>query len=75
MGCKCFVAAETRDEAKFCINEFIKLKGLVSNYSSTANPITSANIAVGALYMTLIIDPTSGTLEFDWQSRLRFYDN
>jgi len=32
------------------INEFINLKGLIAIYGATANPITLANIATGALY-------------------------
>lgn len=35
----------------FPVDEYIKLRGLETNYASTSNPITSADISTGALYV------------------------
>jgi len=60
-----------------CMNEYVKLKGLATHYNSTANPVTIANIATGALYAAFV--GSSFTSPGDvWQlhagMRIRFED-
>jgi len=56
------------------VDLFIKLKGLVTHYNSTANPCTIANIATGALYVYHVGDTQSATVGFNGNFRLRFDD-
>lgn len=56
------------------VDMYIKLKGLVTHYNSTANPCTIANIATGALYCFFVGDTQSNTIGFNGNFRLRFGD-
>lgn len=56
------------------VDLYIKLKGLVTHYNSTANPCTITNIATGALYCYFVGDTQSNTIGFNGNFRLRFDD-
>lgn len=57
-----------------CINEFIKLNGMVTTYSNVANTGLVGDITTGSIIMFLI-GTASDAWGFDWSSRLRFSDN
>lgn len=65
------------DKQAFMIDEFIKLKGLETQFklSSAGGPI--ADVATGALYLLGFGDQTEGTEPFFMSGnyRLRYYDN
>lgn len=63
------------DTKCFNINEFIPLKGLTTMYNSTANPVTIANIATGALYVYFVSSVNDSTLGFRGGFRLRYKDS
>lgn len=58
--------------------KYLKLKNVMTNFSGTANPVTSANISTGALY--LILRAPVNSLNETWQirsfstARLRYVD-
>lgn len=56
------------------INTFIKLKGLVTHFNSTANPCTIANIATGALYLITVSQNNSNSVNLTLGTRLRYKD-
>lgn len=68
------------NKVDFSIDWYKKLKGLETKYTSaTANPMTSANIQSGAIYVGSISDQdmtvaTAGQWDFDFTWRLRFFD-
>jgi len=55
------------------INEFIKLKGLDTMYDAT-NGGTAADITSGSLFILLISTNTNNLWNFNFQTRLRYYD-
>lgn len=65
------------EQKGFVIDEFIKLKGLETQYStsSVGSPITDLN--TGALYLIALGDIANGAESFymDMTCRLRYYDN
>lgn len=72
------VATEVRDEQQFTVNEHIKMKGLSTIYNSTSNPITSANINSGAVYLLLFMGSSQlvqdGSWGLAWTARFRYTD-
>lgn len=60
-----------------CLNKFISLEGYHSLYLSTANPITSANISTGAIFL-ILQSTTAAKAVSPWSFfgvfRERFYD-
>lgn len=59
------------------IREYIKLKGLVTQYKSDSNPCTIADISTGALYLVTLATNASGFDGFnipEFNCRLRFYE-
>jgi hypothetical protein len=60
----------------FTYNEYVKLKGLLTQYKSNSNPSTVADIATGSLWLawTQHGTPTAGSWEFDGGVRLRYND-
>lgn len=63
-------------DSMFDIDQFIKLKGLTTHYSGTANPVTIANINTGGLYAAFLT--STGGNDSCWQFtggyRLRYND-
>jgi len=59
-----------------CIDEYIRLPNLQSNYSGQSTPQTIADIASGALYLIWRASADSGniTTTLDGMVRLRYYD-
>lgn len=60
---------------KYNIDCYLSL-GLETKYASTANPLTQANIATGALYLLCYGNVAAATAgyQFIWNSRLRYSD-
>lgn len=57
------------------VNIFIKLKGLLSHFKSTANPTTIADITTGALYAAFVLGAgVDSSWQFTGGFRLRFED-
>jgi hypothetical protein len=69
------VATDFKDEGKFSVNEFIKLKGAVTHYKSSSNPTTAADINTGGIFMFLASSYVDNTWAFRWQARVRYEDN
>jgi len=65
---------QVNDTKCFNINEFIKLRGLVTHYGSTANPCTIANINTGALFVYFVGATQDSTVGFRGGFRLRYND-
>lgn len=65
----------TNQEA-FKIDKYIKLKGLETVFSNTANPQVIANTQVGALYIVAWGNVAQAVGTYTWvgETRLRFYD-
>lgn len=61
-------------DPRMTINEFIKLKGLVTHFSGTANPATISEIATGALYIVTVAELNDSTWQANLNFRLRFGD-
>lgn len=59
-------------------SKFVKLRNLMTNYSGTANPVTTANISTGALYLVLRQPVNNGSDLWNITSvstaRLRYVD-
>lgn len=56
------------------INEFIKMKGLVTHYKSSSNPTTIADINTGAVYLLFIQNQSASTYQARVGIRVRFLD-
>jgi len=59
------------------IREYIKLKGLVTQYKADSNPCTIGDISTGALYLVVLATNVAGTEGYsipEWNSRLRYYE-
>jgi hypothetical protein len=59
----------------FVINEFIKLKGLVTHYKSSSNPILAGDVANGAIWLWWISSATDNAIAVTDQCRYRFDDS
>lgn len=62
------------DDQQWDINEFIKLRGLITHYKSSSNPTTIADIATGALYAYFVCNGSDNTWQFTGGFRLRYGD-
>lgn len=61
----------------WAVDEYIKLKGLETTYASTSNPITSADISTGGLYVIFRSNAdavTNRSAPDNMTARLRYYD-
>lgn len=58
---------------RLAVDFFIKLKGLESVYNGT-NGGTVADITSGAIGFVVLSETTSNSWDFNWSSRLRYYD-
>jgi len=58
------------------VDEFRKLKGLVTHYKADSNPAVIGDISTGALYIISLTDQTAGTelFTFNWSCRLKYED-
>ena len=65
------------DKQAFIIDEFIKLKGLETQFKSSTAGSPIADLTTGALYIIGFGDQTEGNEAFymSGQLRLRYYDN
>ena len=65
-------------ETSIRYHKYIKLGNKMTNFSGTANPVTTANISTGALYLVLRTPITAGndywTLTDISTARLRYVD-
>jgi len=59
---------------QWCINEFIKLKGLGTHYKSSSNPVTIADISTGALYACFVTETNDSDWVVETNFRLRYND-
>jgi len=58
----------------WCINTFIKLKGLGTHYKSSSNPCTIADISTGALYACFVTETNDSDWVVEADFRLRYND-
>lgn len=61
------------EDSQFDVNIFIRLKGLVTHFSSSSNPTTIADIATGGLYAFFVAGQDS-TWQWTGGFRLRYDD-
>lgn len=61
---------------KYNFDTFIKIPAYDMHFSSTANPITNANVATGAMYLVTFGTQAAMTAAYQvqWTSRLRYKD-
>jgi hypothetical protein len=61
----------------FRIDKYIKLKGLETVFNNTSNPLTIANVQIGALYLVSWGNVAAAASAWSWvgETRLRFQDN
>jgi len=60
------------------IDRYIKLKGLYTKFNGTANPMTIANFATGAIYVYIVGSNNAGAnaaYDLQYSARLRYYDS
>ena len=66
------------NNAYFRFHKYIKLRNMLTNFSGTANPVTTANISTGALYLVLRTQAATLTelwaIENSSTARLRYVD-
>lgn len=58
---------------ELCVNEFIKMKGLLTQFKSSSNPTTVTDINSGAVYM-FFLAAVDNTARFQGGVRVRFAD-
>jgi len=61
-------------EDPYCIDEFIKLKELVTVFKGSANPMTVAHVSSGAVYLILLKSGTGVHMAFEGGWRIRYDD-
>jgi len=61
------------DGPEWTVNEFIRLKGLITQYKSSSAPTTITDINSGSIYVFFLAS-VDNTLLFNGQCRLRFVD-
>lgn len=60
------------------VKDYVKLKGLVTQYKADSTPAVIGDIATGALYLVtfgMLAAGSEGYAIHQWNTRLRYYDN